>query len=513
MSTERSADESSLAARRHAAVARVARVGLPSDDVEEIVRAAMLFAADALDTTGWTADEVDLVMSIAHPLGPASKPAAVELDWRSAEGVREQLAFLADASGLLSASLDLDETLLSLADLCVPYLSDVCLIDLMDDDGKLVERAARAVDDESLINVREPRRRRAALGGRGGVYSERAVAESGQAVVHTLLTDEDFQRASEDEEHLAVFRAFHCHSAVVAPLTGRTGVLGVLSLQLNRAGRSFGPEALALVEQLAARAALALDNSRLFHSRNRVARSLQAALLPPALPSIAGLGLAARYDVSAAEADVAIGGDFYDVIPVSPGSWGMVVGDVCGRGPDAAALTGLVRHTLRTAVLREQVPSKVLAQTNEAMLQQIDEASFCTAAYVRIDLDTSGSGRVGISASSAGHPRPILVRADGHAEALDCTGTLLGVIERPVLTDVSIDLGPGDAVVLYTDGVTEARRGSELFGEARVVATLAPLAGATAEAMADGLEAAVADFRRSARDDTAILVIQALPAS
>ena len=428
----------------------------------------------------------------------------------AAETTRERLAFLADASALLSASLDLDETLLSFADLCVPYLSDVCLIDLIDDEDRLVERASQAVDEESLRNVRELRRRRAALGGKGGVYSERAVAESGQAIVHTIITDEDYQRASVDEEHLAVFRAFHCHSAVVAPLTGRTGLLGVLSLQLNRAGRSFGADDLALVEQLAARASLALDNSRLFDSRNRVARSLQAALLPPALPSIPGIDLAARYDVSAAEADVVIGGDFYDVIPVAPGSWGMVVGDVCGRGPAAAALTGLVRHTLRSAVVREQVPSRVLAQTNQAMLQQIDDDRFCTAAYVRIDIDDPPSGRVGIAASSAGHPRPIVVRADGRAEALDCSGTLLGVVSDPDLVDVSLELGPGDAVVLYTDGVTEARQGNELFGEDRLLAALGSLAGRSAEAIAAGLEQHVADYRRSARDDTAILVIRAV---
>jgi PAS domain S-box-containing protein len=429
----------------------------------------------------------------------------------AAEQARERLAFLSDASALLSESLDLDETLASFADLCVPYLADVCLIDLVDDDGSLVERAARAVDDESLANVRELRRRRAMLGGVGGVYSERSVAESGQAVMHTVLTDEDFRKASVDEEHLDLFRAFHCRSAVVAPLTGRTGVLGVLSLLLNRPGRSFGLEDLALVEQLAVRAALALDNSRLFHSRNRVARSLQAALLPPALPSIPGIGLAARYDVSAAEADVVIGGDFYDVIPVAPGSWGMVVGDVCGRGPSAAALTGLVRHTLRSAVVREQVPSRVLTQTNQAMLQQFDDASFCTAAYVRVDISDPPSGHVLVSASSAGHPRPVLVRADGHAEALDCAGTLLGVVSEPDLVDISVELGPGDAIVLYTDGVTEARRGSELFGEVRLVEVLASRAGATAEEIAAGLDEQVAEFRRSARDDTAILVIQALP--
>jgi serine phosphatase RsbU (regulator of sigma subunit) len=430
----------------------------------------------------------------------------------AAEEARERLSFLSDASALLSASLDLDETLRAFAALCVPYLSDVCLVDLIDDEGNLVERAAQAVDEESLANVRELRRRRAALGGVGGVYSERAVAESGQAVVHTTITDEDYQNASVDDEHLAVFRAFHCHSAVVAPLTGRAGLLGVLSLQLNRAGRSFGPEELALVEQLAARAALALDNSRLFHSRNRVARSLQAALLPPALPSIPGVGLAARYDVSAAEADVEIGGDFYDVMPVGPSSWGVVVGDVCGRGPSAAALTGLVRHTLRSAVVREQVPSRVLAQTNQAMLQQIDEARFCTAAYARIDVDPE-AGQVAVAVSSAGHPRPILVRASGEVEALACEGTLLGVVEDPALVDVSVLLAPGDALVLYTDGVTEARQGAELFGEERLLASLGSLSGGTAEVIAAGLEAAVAEFRRSARDDTAILVLQALAPS
>jgi serine phosphatase RsbU (regulator of sigma subunit) len=145
------------------------------------------------------------------------------------------------------------------------------------------------------------------------------------------------------------------------------------------------------------------------------------------------------------------------------------------------------------------------------MLQQIDDARFCTAAYLRIELAEPRSGQVRVSASSAGHPRPVLVRADGRAEMLECAGTLLGVVSDPALTDVHAELGPGDAVVLYTDGVTEARRGNELFGEVRLVEVLAGLAGRPAEEMATGLEAAVADFRRSASDDTAILVVQALP--
>ena len=423
-----------------------------------------------------------------------------------AEAARERLAFLAGASARLSSSLDVAVTLETLVDLCVPYLADVCLIDLIDDDGNLAEAAGRAVDQQSLDDVRELRRRRAALGGVGGVYSERLVALHGETVIHTVLVDADYEAASSDEEHLAVFRRFGCHSVVVAPLLGRSGVRGVLSLLFNRPGRSYDHDDLALIEEFATRATLAIDNGLLFHSRNRVARSLQDALLPPAMPRIPGIELAARYDV--AEADVAIGGDFYDVIPIAPGSWGMVVGDVCGRGPDAAALTGLVRHSVRAAVVREQLPSRVLAHTNEAMLQQIDDSRFCTAAYLSVELDPECPSTVRVGASSAGHPRPVLVRADGRAEALECSGTLLGVVAEPALVDIAVELAPGDAVVLYTDGVTEARRGTEQFGEDRLVAALAALAGGTAEELASGLEHAVAGFRRSARDDMAILVVQ-----
>lgn len=428
-----------------------------------------------------------------------------------AEGARERLAFLAEASARLSTSLDPDVTLTNLADLCVPYLADVCLIDLIDDEGSLAEHAGRAVTDDALAAVRELRRRRAELGGVGGVYSEMAVAIQARSVLHTEITPDDWAAASVDEEHLEVFRRFNPRSAVVAPLIARGRVIGVISLLSIREGRRYSADEFSLIEEFATRAALAIDNGKLFHSRNRVARSLQSALLPPALPVVAGLQLAARYQV--AEADVAIGGDFYDVIEVGEQRWGVVVGDVCGRGPDAAALTGLIRHSVRTVVVREEQPSAVLAQTNAAVIDQIDDSKFCTAAYLRISLDDrSGPGSVHVVASSAGHPRPAIVRADGGAELMDCAGTLLGVVANPTLVDVEADLHPGDAVVLYTDGVTEARDGHELFGEKRLLGALGALAGRSADDIATGLEAAVAAFRRSANDDTAIVVIQAAPA-
>lgn len=428
-----------------------------------------------------------------------------------AEAARERLAFLSESSARLSTSLDPEVTLANLTDLCVPYLADVCLIDIIDDDGDLAEQGGRAINDEALADVRSLRRRRAELGGTGGVWSEMQVAVQGRSVLHTELTDDHFVQAAADEDHLALFRRFGGRSSVVAPLIARGRVLGVITLLRLHGSRAYQADDLSLVEEFAARAALAIDNGKLFHSRNRVARSLQAALLPPALPTVEGLLLAARYQV--AEADVAIGGDFYDVVELGDQHWGVVVGDVCGRGPDAAALTGLMRHSVRTVVVRETLPSRVLAQTNAAVIDQIDDSKFCTAAYLRVSLDEpAGPGSVRILASSAGHPRPAIVRASGTAELLDCAGTLLGVVREPLLVDVEVHLGPGDAVVLYTDGVTEARDGRELFGEKRLLEALRPLAGQPAEAIAAGLEAAVDAFRRSANDDIAIVVTQAAPA-
>ena len=421
-----------------------------------------------------------------------------------AEAARGRLAVLADASDRFSATLDPDAVVASLVSVCVPQLADVCLVDVLDDHGELREVASAALDDESLADVKELRRRRAELGGVNGVYSEARVAGRRESVLIAELEDDDFRRASVDDDHLALFRRFGARSSMVVPMVARGSVIGVLSLLVNRTDRRFDAAQLALAEELAARAALALENGRLYASRHRVARSLQAALLPPALPDIAWLELGARYRV--AEADVEIGGDFYDVMEVGPDAWGVVVGDVCGRGPDAAALTGLVRHSVRTAVIRQQAASDVLSQTNAAVLDQIDDARFCTAAYLRVERVPGG---VRAQTSSAGHPRPVLLRADGTAEFVDCAGLLLGVVDRPALFDVDFSLGPGDAVVLYTDGVTEARRGKDLFGEKRLLGTLAELAGLGAERIAAGLDDAVATYQDGADDDIAVLVVRA----
>ncbi len=423
-----------------------------------------------------------------------------------AELARERFTILAEASGRLSQSLDPAVTLSSLADFCVPALADVCLVDTFDEQGDLGEVAGAAIDDDTLALARLLRVRRDEIGTRGGVWTERNLAVEASPTVHAEITDEQLVAGAVDAEHLAAYRRFGARSSVEAPLVARGRVIGLLTLVATTPRSAYGPDLVSLIEELALRAALALDNALLFASRNRVARSLQDALLPPALPSLPGVQLAARYRV--AEADTEIGGDFYDVMQVGTSAWGVVVGDVCGRGPAAAALTGLVRHSVRTAVVNESAPSRVLAQTNDAVLDQIDDARFCTAAYLRVELPDDPGSAVWVVASSAGHPRPAVLRADGSAELIDCAGLLLGVVPSPRLTDVHLVLEPGDAVVLYTDGVTEARQGKELFGEDRLVEALAGLAGGSAEEIAAGLDDAVSRFQDDANDDIAILVLR-----
>ncbi len=424
----------------------------------------------------------------------------------AAERAHQQMATLAGAGIRFSATFDVAEVVDILADTCVPALADACLVDLMDDDGRLVERAAVAHTEAALADVRALRERRGPLEDRACVYSEGTVAQEQVPVLLPSIEDSDFERSARDAEHLALIQRFDARSAIVVPLVSRGRVQGVISLLLRGRERSYGPDDLAFIETLAVRGALAIDNARLYAARNRVARALQAALLPPALPEVPGLELAARYRV--AEADTEIGGDFYDVVEVGGGAVGVVVGDVCGRGPEAAALTGLVRHSVRTAVMREQIPSRVLALTNDAVLGQIDDARFCTAAFLRVDPAAEPSAAVEVVASSAGHPRPVLLRADGRASFVDCAGLLLGVVPSPRLVDLTLRLEPGDAIVLYTDGVTEARREGDLFGDERLLDAVRGLAGRSAEGLAAGLEAAVVDFQKGATDDVAIVVVR-----
>jgi sigma-B regulation protein RsbU (phosphoserine phosphatase) len=204
-----------------------------------------------------------------------------------------------------------------------------------------------------------------------------------------------------------------------------------------------------------------------------------------------------------------IGGDFYDIFETGDGNWGVVIGDVCGKGVQAAAVTGLVRHTVRAVAMRERRPSAILAALNEALVGQTVDERFCTVCYVRV---VTNGGGARLTVSSGGHPLPLVLRKGGAVEEIGRPGTLLGIFAEPVLSDTAVDLAPRDAVVLYTDGLTEERDGEMMFGEDRLEAALRSAAGADAQGIVGTIGDAVAQFRpETPRDDMAILALRVAP--
>jgi serine phosphatase RsbU (regulator of sigma subunit) len=330
------------------------------------------------------------------------------------------------------------------------------------------------------------------------------VLKTGEAALIPNLSLEQMERMMAPGEQLELARSLGLASVIAVPLAARGRTLGVLVLVRDDPSTPFAEEDLSLAGMLAARAGLAVDNARLYAEREYVAETLRRSLLPPELPAIDGLEIAARY-LPAAEG-TQVGGDFYDVFEAAPERWVAVIGDVVGKGAEAAAMMGLARYTIRTAAMSEGRPSAILETLNQAVLKQTDDERFCTACCVR--LRPSG-GETRATVSSGGHPLPLVLRADGSTVVVGSPGTIVGVFEDPVLVDRAVDLGLGDTLVLYTDGVTDERRDADEFGETRLHEALSELTGAGAQRIADGVVDAVVGFRTGQpKDDIAILAIK-----
>ena len=214
----------------------------------------------------------------------------------------------------------------------------------------------------------------------------------------------------------------------------------------------------------------------MFGQRTLIAARLQQSLLPERLPAVPGVEVAVRY--ATAEEAVDVGGDFYDLVAISPREHVVVVGDVSGRGVDAATVTGLARHTLR-AVAHELSPARALARLGDVLHAQEAGERFVTAVVAR--LERTGPTALEVTLARGGHTYPVLVRASGEVSVLRSEGQLLGAFPGAVPQELVELLGPGDALVLYTDGITESRGHDELFGEERLAAVAAAHAGAGAE--------------------------------
>jgi len=416
---------------------------------------------------------------------------------RAAEAARARAGFLFEAGSLLDSSLDLEPTLEALARLCVPRIADWCAIDLASPGGRIQNVAVAHSDEAKVALARELRERYPPdAAAPTGVP---AVIRSGRPELHPDLAPELLERAARDPEHLELLRSLGMVSAMIVPVRARGRSFGAISLVSAESGRRFGEDDFVLAQSLADRAGLALDNARLYRERSHVARTLQASLLPEDLPEIPGVRIAARYEPLGSSTEV--GGDFYDVFAVAPDRWAVVIGDVCGKGAEAAALTALARYTLRAVA--PQRPAEALRQLNAAILRQRNDLRFITLVYAELDL---GRDRPRLTYSSGGHPPGLLLHPEGPGEVLECRGTLIGVTPDPQLTECSVELATGDTVALYTDGVSEASH-AEPLDAAAILDTIGERR--TADDVADSLQRlARSGTGAAARDDVAILALQ-----
>lgn len=424
----------------------------------------------------------------------------------SERAARQRLEFLAGASEILTHSLDLDQTLHGLAGLVIEGLADWCAIDLVDETGRNTSVVVAHADPGKVKLARDLRERYPT--DPDSPTGAPAVLRSGNPVLYAELPPGLLEATARDDQHLRLLKSLGLISVMIVPLVSRSGaVLGTATFVSAESGRHFDEDDLALAAELGRRAGLAVESAQLFAERDHVARTLQASLLPPDRPDIAGLELSALYRPAAA--GPVIGGDFYDFFEAEDGRWSVVIGDVCGKGADAAALTGLARHTIRAASMREPSPAAVLRDLNEVILRNDTVQRFCTVAIARLQ---RRDDRFTMTAACGGHPAPVVIRADGRVEVGECRGSLIGVMEDVELVDRSVELEPGDAVVFYTDGVTEARVNGKIFGEEGLVSLLRSIGPRHPDELAASVHDAVVDpVRGGTRDDVAIVVLRVDP--
>jgi PAS domain S-box-containing protein len=417
----------------------------------------------------------------------------------------DRLRFLADASDVLGESLDYQVALERLAELAVPRLADWCSIDILE--AGVIRNAAVAHFDPSKVALARELQQRFPPN-IDSPSGSAAVIRTGRAEFVPEVTEELLAEIVDDPELLGVIRDLQLRSAITAPLTARGKTFGSLTLIQAESGRRYTHEDLELAEDLAHRAALAIDNARLYSEQVEITRTLQRSLLPVRLPDIPGIRVTTSYQ-PAGEANE-VGGDFYDLWEIPGIGFGVAIGDVCGKGAAAAAVTSLTRHTVRTAAMHEPTPSRVLRVLNDAIRRRVHDRRFSTVAYAygRATLD----GGWNLTVSLGGHPHPLLVRADGTVESLGETGTLLGIFDTVRVSDRTYHLMPGDAVVFWTDGVSERRNGAALFGEERLEQVLRENGGQSPDHIIGAIEQALDAFAPGPpQDDVALLVLQVTP--
>jgi PAS domain S-box-containing protein len=418
----------------------------------------------------------------------------------------QRLAFLGEINDALAASTSRADVMRNVTRAAVPMLGDWCSIYVLDEGEIVPETELAHVDPSRAAYVKALQER--------FPYDPDAttgipqVIRSGESQFYPQIDEEILAEAGASDEARAIVRSLGLRSAIAVPLAKGRRVFGALQLVNSETSRAYTLDDLALARAVANRIAATLENRRLAEQQRMIATTLQASLLPHTLPPVPGVDIAVRY--WAAGEGTTVGGDFYDIFDVDD-HWAVVIGDVCGTGPAAASLTALARHTIRAAAWNGAGPDDVLRQLNQA-IRRSERDTFCTALYCTLAPAEHG---MHLTVTAGGHPLPILQRADGSSELVGAAGTLLGAVDASRSVTTAADLGGGDTLVLYTDGVTDVPPPHDLsVADVRQMVARAAAATTTAEAMAVHLGNQI-EKRRSfteRADDIALLVVRVVGA-
>jgi PAS domain S-box-containing protein len=419
---------------------------------------------------------------------------------------RERLAelrdrFMANATETLMSSLDYEETLRNVAWLAVPEIADWCAVELVDERGARQQIVVAHRDPAKLelakrLRQFEPEQLRADRGvGR--------VLWTGTSELYRDISDDVLVEAAVNDEHLNLLRAVGFRSVILAPLTVGGRALGVMTLVNAESMRRFDDDDREFAEHVAARAAIAVENSRLATARRQTANTLQRSLLPDAVPQIEGWRVATLYRAARAAAEVEVGGDFYDFFRSDDG-WVVLLGDVTGKGVEAAVLTSLVRHGGRFLSRYERSPARILAGLNDALRDQ-PGLWLCTALCAHL---RPGEAVI----ASAGHPPALVIRDDGRVREIGGTGSILGAWTGEDSIDRVVPIGIDETLFVYTDGVIDTQGEHERFGVRRLKRALRDAAGRPPDELLSHLDAELERFQVGAQaDDTAAVALR--PAS
>jgi PAS domain-containing protein len=410
---------------------------------------------------------------------------------------------LAEATRVLGASLGYEDTLQRVAEVVVPDLADWCSVSMPGHGPKIGTVAVAHVDPEKIRAAHALDAGYPNLIDDDTDLAQVLRGEPGPRVID--VPEGAVEAYAVDDEHLRLLREVGFGAILIVPLDAGGRRLGAMILVRSDPLRRFGEADVQLAEDLAGRAATAVLNARLYTERAELAATLQRGMLPPPLPRLEGWSAAAFYHPAGEIGEV--GGDFYDAFRYDD-DWMVVIGDVAGHGPEAAAVTAQARYTLRTAARITGDPVAAIAHLNRSLREQ-SRFDLCTAVCVRLSARADGPT---VSLASCGHPPPFLVR-DGTPTAIGTAGPIAGAFDdcEAAWPLAVVPLRAGDALVLYTDGVVDALSHRGRRGEARMHALLAETP-TTAERLITRLDAALAaepDQRR--RDDTAAVVLQLLP--